>query len=164
MRRRRPRDAEEFEEFFRTVEPRLNRALVATYGSDIGREATIDALAWAWEHWSEVQGLANPGGYLYRVGQSRAKRAMRPGRSASIQLVPESRDASGGWYEPGLHDGLTSLTDRQRVCVVLCRGFQWTHAEVADLLEVSPSTVQNHVERATQHLKSVLGVEPNAKY
>lgn len=33
--------------FVRDVEPRLNRALVAAYGIDVGREAARDALAYA---------------------------------------------------------------------------------------------------------------------
>jgi len=42
----------EFELFALDVEPRLRRALVAAYGSDRGREAAAEALAYAWEHWT----------------------------------------------------------------------------------------------------------------
>jgi hypothetical protein len=75
-----------FEVFYDLAEPRLRRALVAAYGTERGREATCEALAWAWEHWNDVRGMANPVGYLYRVGQSRTRpRRHRPvfrGRSA----------------------------------------------------------------------------------
>jgi DNA-directed RNA polymerase specialized sigma24 family protein len=40
---------------------------------------------------------------------------------------------------------------------VLCHGFAWTHREVAELLGVSPSTVQNHVERGLDKLRACLG-------
>jgi hypothetical protein len=61
-----------FERFVVRVEPRLRRALVATYGAQLGREATIGALSYAWEHHSMLAGLANPVGYLDRVGQKSA--------------------------------------------------------------------------------------------
>ena len=62
-----------FEQFFATAEPRLRRALVATYGGERGREASAEALAWAWEHWPKVQAMEHPLGYLYRVAQSRSR-------------------------------------------------------------------------------------------
>ena len=46
--------SEEFESFVATVEPPLRRALVATYGFDLGREAAANALGWAWEHWERL--------------------------------------------------------------------------------------------------------------
>jgi DNA-directed RNA polymerase specialized sigma24 family protein len=50
----------EFEKFVRDVEPRLRRALVARYGPDRGREATVDALAWAWEHRTQLETVSSP--------------------------------------------------------------------------------------------------------
>jgi hypothetical protein len=60
-----------FSVFLGEVEPRLRQALVATYGPVDGREATVDALSWAWEHWDRLGDVANPAGYLFRVGQRR---------------------------------------------------------------------------------------------
>ena len=45
---------EVFTEFVRAVEPRLRIALMARYGPERGREATAEALAYAWEHWERV--------------------------------------------------------------------------------------------------------------
>lgn len=59
-----------FTEFVELTEPRLRRALVASYGPAVGREAAVDALSWAWEHWERIDGMQNPVGYLYRVGQT----------------------------------------------------------------------------------------------
>lgn len=66
-----------FEALVAATELPLRRALVAAYGEELGREATADALAWAWEHLDVVEGLDNPGGYLWRVGQTAARRARR---------------------------------------------------------------------------------------
>ncbi|MEY2570916.1 MAG: hypothetical protein QOE63_1266, partial [Acidimicrobiaceae bacterium] len=70
-------DADAFRAFVGGVEPSLRRALMAAYGAELGREAVADALAWAWQHWEQVQAMANPGGYLWRVGQTSVRRLTR---------------------------------------------------------------------------------------
>ena len=60
---------EAFESFFARVEPRLRQSLCAAVGSQAGREAAVDALAHAWEHWGRVRAMENPAGYLYVVGR-----------------------------------------------------------------------------------------------
>lgn len=154
-----------FDRFLAEHEPTLRRALTAAYGRDAGRDATVEALAWAWTNWAKVQTFDNPVGYLFRVGQSKAKAA----RTASLRLVPvgdlgdvgetdRAGDSRLPWVEPDLDAALDGLTDQQRVAVVLCHGFEWTHREVADLLDLSPSTIQNHVERGLAKLRRALEV------
>ncbi len=63
----------EFVAFVTDVEPRLRRALIATWGPDLGRDATAEALVYAWRHWGRVKALENPAGYLYRVGRNSVK-------------------------------------------------------------------------------------------
>lgn len=146
-----------FASFMVSVEPTLRRALVASYGAEVGREATLDALTWAWRNWSRVQGMENPRGFLFRVGQSAARRALFKQR-----LVMPTRDpveqawTKELWFEPGLGPALARLTRNQRAAVVLCHGFEWTHREVGDLLGLSTSSVQNHVERGLSKLQAEL--------
>ena len=54
----------------------------ANSGIETGPDVAADAFAWAWEYWDEVRAMANPVGYLYRVGQSAARRHRRWGRVA----------------------------------------------------------------------------------
>lgn len=146
---------EDFGAFFREHEPRLRRALVAAYGPEVGREAAADALAYAWERWSRIGAMANPAGYLYRVGQSRARKFRRrpwPRAAASeVDFPPE--------IDPGLRDSLLRLSTRQRVAVVLVHGFDWPPDAVAALLGISPTTVRTHVDRALTSLRGDLEVE-----
>jgi hypothetical protein len=60
------------------VEPRLRRALVASLGSERGREALVEALGWAWEHRGSLADLGQPVSFLYRVGQSRTRERRMP--------------------------------------------------------------------------------------
>jgi DNA-directed RNA polymerase specialized sigma24 family protein len=138
-----------FREFVLDAEVRLRRALVSTYGPDRGREATCEALAYAWEHWETVRELANPVGYLYRVGQSRTRQRRRPvlfDRPVDWEPV----------VEPALAGAVSALPERQRVAVILVHGAGWTLAEVGDLLSVRPSTVQRHVDRALAKLRRAI--------
>jgi DNA-directed RNA polymerase specialized sigma24 family protein len=144
------RDREDgFRVFVTDVEPRLRRALTAAYGYERGREATAEALAYAWENWQRVAGLANPAGYLYRVGQSRTRGNKRP-------VVFGTTMSDDPVVEPQLAAAVAHLSERQRVCVYLAFGFGWTRSEVADLLGVSEDTVQKHVQRGLDRLRKVI--------
>ena len=60
--------------------------------------------------------------------------------------------------EPALAESLSRLPERQRTVVVLLHCFEWSMSEVAALLGVSKSTVQNHAERGMARLRRRLGV------
>ena len=146
-----------FTDFVSVTQDRLRYALVAAYGPERGLEAAADALAYAWENWDRIREMENPGGYIYRVGQNVAIRRRRS-RSVGFPVVP----AHLPWIEPGLPGALEELTERQRVVVVLVHGFGYRHREVAELLEVSKSSVQRHLERGLNKLRSSLGVDDHA--
>lgn len=145
---------DDFSTFFTEAEPRLRRAFVARYGSDRGREAAAEALAYAWEHWPRVRAMERPMGYLFRVGQSRTRRWNRPLRAP----FATADAAEMPWVEPGLPRALNTLSPRQRVAVVLVCGFGWQLHEVAELLGLKTTTVQNHVERGLAKLRVDLEV------
>ena len=66
--------AETFSAFVVEHEARLRHALTARYGSEVGKEAAADALAYGWEHWQRVSAMENPVGYLFTVGRDRGRR------------------------------------------------------------------------------------------
>jgi RNA polymerase sigma-70 factor (ECF subfamily) len=151
---------ETFEGFVAAAEPRLRHALVAAVGRDLGREAAAEALAYGWEHWDAVQAMENPVGYLYRVGRSRV-RVRR--RRISFDPVPMHEAPVPGParipdVEPGLPDALARLSERQRVCVFLVHGMDWTRREVAELLAISVTSVGSHLDRGLDKLRDRLGV------
>ena len=142
-----------FTEFAREVEPRLRRALVAGYGTQKGREAAADALVYAWRKWDKVELLDNPAGYLYRVGQRYAKK-----RRSQAPLFTLPAPTSEPWIEPELPNALARLSTRQRAAVLLHHSFEWTYAEIGELLGLSLSTVRNHCDRGMKKLQSALEV------
>lgn len=140
-----------FEEFAEVAAPRLRHALVSAYGLDVGVDAAAEAMAYGFEHWDEVSRTSNPAGYLYRVGQTAARRLRRQPPSLPRPEPTELPD-----LEPGLLPALEDLTETQRVVVVLVVGLQWRQSEVAELLDISHSSVRTHLERAMTHLRESL--------
>ncbi len=137
------------------VEPRVRRALTASFGPQVAVEATAEAMSIVWEKWDEVRRSDNPAGYLYGVGRNRARRLSRT-RRPDFYEVPEGRLPH---VEPGLPSALASLPERQRVTVALVHGYGWTLSEVAELLGIAKTSVQNHAERGLARLRNALGVE-----
>jgi RNA polymerase sigma factor (sigma-70 family) len=143
--------ADGFDAFFAEAETPLRRALVATYGPTIGRGAAVDALSWAWEHWDHLRHMDNPIGYLYRVGQTAATRAMRP-----LRVVPtgDSRAAESTVGERSdLETALAALSEQQRTVVVMVHGYGISQRETADILGISVSTAREHLARAMDRLR-----------
>jgi RNA polymerase sigma factor (sigma-70 family) len=95
--------------------------------------------------------MTNPAGYLYRVGQSSAQRLRRrPVRlpRADVAQLPD--------VSPELVPALEKLSEQQRVVVVLVGGLQWRQSEVAELLDLSESSVRTHLQRGLATLRSIL--------
>lgn len=135
------------------IEPRLRRALVAHYGLDVGSEVAAEAVAWGVEHAEELAAMDNPAGYLYRVGQSAARRWLR-GRAVVFPREPQWHD---GTDLPGdVFEELKRLKPGHRVAVLLVHGYGFTYQEVADLLEVTEAAVNNYVHRGLKTLRQRL--------
>jgi DNA-directed RNA polymerase specialized sigma24 family protein len=148
-------DHQEFEAFVLAVEPGLRRALFSVLGIERGREATAEALAWAWEHWRRVQGMNNPTGFLFRVGQSRIRTRLTP-------PMFERSDWHEPLVEPGLGRAFQQLSESQRVAVILIHGFGWKLKEVAELRGTTVTTIQTHLERGLAKLRAALEVQDHA--
>ena len=146
--------AGEFSEFVAVARPRLQVALGAAFGFELGEEATAEALAFAWEHWGRVAGSRNPVGYVFGVGRNIARRRVG---IRGVEL-PNVREADLPWVEPGLPAALGRLSERQREVVMLLHCFEWTLGEVSSVLGMSKGTVQIHDRRGMARLRRELGV------
>jgi DNA-directed RNA polymerase specialized sigma24 family protein len=146
---------EVFTEFVSTHERRLRESLMARFGGPDGWEAAAEAVVYGWQHWDRISQMENPVGYLYKVGLSRGRRA-RSRRRPTFDPVETSRIPD---VEPRLPEALATLSDRQRTVVVLVHCFQWTQSEVGELLGLSKTTVQNHLDRGMGRLRRFIGGE-----
>jgi RNA polymerase sigma factor (sigma-70 family) len=148
-------DVDAFRDFVKESEARLRQALSAALGTQMGRDATADALGYAWENWERIALMDNPAGYVYTVGRDRGKKLLRRHRPVFYPIDP----ARLPWIEPSLPSALEGLPDRQREVVVLLHCYEWSMSEVAELLEIAKSTVQNHAERGIESLRRAIGAE-----
>ena len=148
-----------FEAWAEVAGPRLRAGLVAAYGPEAGLDAAADAMGYAWEHWERLSTMQNPAGYVYRVGQSAARRSRRVPPVSPVPLPAEISE-----FEPGLLPALERLSESQRVCVVMVHGFGWGATEIAELLDVSVSTVRSHIARGLSSLRNSLEVNCDASH
>jgi len=157
MRRPQQIPSPDFSRFVKEAEPRLSYAFYAAYGPEVGADVTAEALAYAWENWACIQAMDNPVGYLYRVGQSKARWYHRPRVCFPVperSVIPE--------IEPKLPKALMQLSLNQRTSVVLVHGLGWTEEEVAALTGRSRSTIHTHLERGLARLRHELEVTIDA--
>jgi DNA-directed RNA polymerase specialized sigma24 family protein len=158
---RRARDSLEveagaFEQLFARAEPRLRRAFVAAYGPDLGREATANALGWAWAHRSALAEMKNPIGYLWRVGQSSVRGELQQRPYEFAGRYPDRGEERHPVWDSSLIDALRDLSPRQRAVVVLVHGYAYSLVETAAILGCRVSTVRNHSSRALRRLRKML--------
>jgi DNA-directed RNA polymerase specialized sigma24 family protein len=144
----------DFDVFVTQNRPQLLRVLNAHYGTELGPEATADALAYAWQHWDRVRVMDSPVGYLYRVGQSALRKQTLWRRR--VPIFPEVNDDSMPNVEPGLPSALALLTRPQRTAVLLVHAHGWTIAEAAAAMDISGSTLHNHLQRGLDNLRQKL--------
>ena len=146
--------ADSFTEWAVDAEPRLSQALIASFGPELGQEAAAEALSYAWEHWDRISTKDDPLAYVFVIGRNRARRRRFPRRATFFDLdrsrLPE--------IEPGLPAAVARLSEKQRIAVMLVHCFDWSLAEVAQLLGVTKPTVQKHVKRGLEKLRKRLGV------
>jgi len=144
----------EFEQFVIRTEPRLRRALTGHLAPDAVGDALAEAFAFAWEHRDRIMRMEHPTGYLFRVGQSKA-------RTRKQAFLPWSPPDAVPHVEPGLVRALAGLSPSQFQAVWLVHACGWTYLETAEALQMSASTVGSHVSRALGHLRQDLGVVAN---
>lgn len=144
----------DFDVFTATDGKRLQRALVAAYGPEDGADIYADAMLRAWSDWPSIGTMANPTGYLWRVAQSSHRRYRRWTRKPQFpsRMVLERNDLT----DRDLFLSLGSLSDSERVAVVMVHAHRATYQEVADLLEVPVTTVNNLVHRGLHRLRADL--------
>lgn len=143
----------DFEAFYAETRKPLARALAVTTGDrDLAVEAVDEAMARAYQRWSRVARLDNPGGWVYRVGLNWATSVLRR----------RSRPVPGSWRpgpvdnpapaEPAVLAALAELDVRQRAVVVCRYLLGWSDAETAAALSTPIGTVKSRLHRANRQL------------
>lgn len=141
------------------------RGLLRRLGAD---SATADDLAQdafiaGFEQVAEFRGEGTFAGWIKKIAArlylKKVKREARLIFSDTIEPAEElgGRDASGDAASRiDLDDALKALSRGERLCVSLCYGADWSHAEAAEALNIPIGTVKSHVKRGLDKLRAKL--------
>lgn len=153
-------EGREYDWYFRACFPRLTRTVYLmvrdqALAEDIAQEALYRML----KHWRTVSVYDRPEAWARRVAiriavRELQRRAARPVKEQLAHIAPVEH-----MPDPDVAAAVARLAPMQRAAVVL---FYWDDLpvrEIAEVLEVSDSTVKQHLHRARHRLAESLGEE-----
>ena len=150
--------AEPFESFFLREFPRMVAVAYAISGSRwAAEELAQEACLRAYGSWDSVSGYDKPGAWLRRVTINLANSFLR--RRVS-ELKALERYAAGGITpldshpveEESFWEEVKSLPRRQREVIVLHYVDDMSTVDIADVLDISESSVRTHLQRGREML------------
>lgn len=147
----------DFDAWYRATRPTVARALALSIGDDeLAQEATDEAMTRAYQSWSKVQNLDNPGGWVYRVGLNWAMsvfRRRRPAKRAHHVIATDMPMPA----DIAIQAALDALDVKHRSVVVCRHLLGWSEQQTAEILQIRPGTVKSRLSRATTQLRDRLG-------
>ena len=123
--------------------------------------------------WKDRQNLVNIGqfgGYIFKMAQHRALNAFRRMAKETLILAELNKsgiaaaaanaedDLSVREVRERLKCALDQLPPKQKLVYTLSRDEGWKHEEIARYLNISPSTVNNHMIAALRTIRKQLGI------
>jgi RNA polymerase sigma factor (sigma-70 family) len=154
----RKRDQDEFERVFRSA----YRAVLQTTFlvlQDRGRaeEVTQDAFLRLYERWGGAVALEHPVAWVRRVAVRDAIRRARRERVVPVVSLVETATAGERVPDIDLLRAVSTLPPKQRAAVALHYLQDLPVNQVAELMEVAPATVRQHLFKARYRLAQCLG-------
>ena len=167
--RTRAGDEEAFREMFQAYFPKLC-GFAADYidSVDQARDLVQDIFLKIWdrrENWTVRTSLRS---YLYQAVKNRALNEIRRTTSEQeaedfleyTEPTSDSRTAADTFHMEALSENIESaisqLPDRRRRAFLLHRRHGFTYKEIAQIMDISPKTVENHIGRALKSLRKQL--------
>lgn len=153
---------DEFDWWYRAAYPRVARTvLLIVHDRGRAEEVTQDAFVQLLRHWDTVGGYESPDAWVRRVAIRLAVRHVRRERMRAVREPLAAETSERPLPDPDLTRAVATLSPMQRAVVVL---YYWADEpifEIARALEVSESTVKQHLFRARTRLAALLGEEVN---
>lgn len=147
-------DEDGFVEFWQTSREPIRRALVATLGDAIlAGEAVDEAMVRAFQRWSRVETLADPAGWVFRVGYNWAtswRRKLKRRPTCPIESL--ERPVDDPTVDVDLSRALWRLPEQQRVVVVLRYYLDWPVPRINAVLGWPEGTAKSRLHRALASL------------
>ncbi len=147
-----------FEDFCRREHASIANALGwALGGHDLGTEAADEAFARAYERWSDVSEMANPTGWVYRVGLNWGRRRIwRRRKERELISTFDLDHHTDAYLDHDLARALQSLPVKFRAVVVLRYLLGYSERATAESLGISTGTAKSRMSRALVRLRNQL--------
>lgn len=131
------------------------------------RDITQDTFLRLWSAREELEEVDSLPAYVFRIARNRVynrQRDERARRDRRARAGVEAGAGVGGTARPDesldardlrdlLESWIDDLPDRQREALVLSRRDELSHAEIGDVMGISPHTVNNHIVSGLEKLR-----------
>lgn len=162
-------DRDAFEQLFRRLSPRIFRFVRGMVDGDaLAYDITQDTFAKLWTARKDLGDIDALAGYVFQMARHRVYNTLRDERTrrSNEELLehgdlgtppPAPDDALHAEQLRALLDGwIADLPPRQREALTLRRIDGLNHDAIADIMNISPHTVNNHIVRALERLRERL--------
>jgi RNA polymerase sigma-70 factor (ECF subfamily) len=149
---------DDFEIWYATARPRL---LLAVRGLGVtpeeAQEVADEALALAFERWTEVSAMDNPTGWAYGAAKNRLNNQIRRSLLAAkfAQLRRNETDSFDDAFVE-FRSILAGLTTRQRRLVIMRHVLEMTEPEIAAELGIARGTVSSRLRKAHEQIRRTM--------
>jgi RNA polymerase sigma-70 factor (sigma-E family) len=115
-------------------------------------------------HWSRLRDPDKALAYLRQAVVNRSRSALRHdvvverhARTSDRREGTVEGPSVGGARRDAVRAALLQLSERQREVLVLRHYLDWSEAQIADALDISPGSVKAHAHRGSAALRALLG-------
>ena len=145
-----------FDEFFRDQQQRLLQLCwMSTLDRGAAADATQEAFTRAYVRWDTIVD-GNPGAWIRSVALNLCRDRWRKEGHLTDRALPEL-SAADSYAHTDLLSALEMLSGRQREVVVLRYWADLKLSDCADAMEISTSSARQHLSRAHDRLREVVG-------
>jgi RNA polymerase sigma-70 factor (sigma-E family) len=123
-----------------------------------------DAFVAMHAHWSRLRDPDKALAYLRQAVVNGSRSALRHrvvvekhARASAAGEATEDGPSIGGARRDAVRVALLQLSERQREVLVLRHYLDWSEAQIADALDISPGSVKAHAHRGSAALRELLG-------
>ncbi|MEM1043718.1 MAG: RNA polymerase sigma-70 factor [Bacteroidota bacterium] len=166
-------DERAFEELFRATHgPLVRYATTFTHDRTVAGDLVQDVYVRVWERRTTLDPNRSLKALLYRMTRNLALNRMRDRQNrrdllmdyAPALYADPDPDVQVEGHEFGLRleAWIAALPERQREALRLSRFEGMSHEQIADVMDISPRTVNNHLVKALKHLRDrTIAYEPS---
>ncbi len=144
-----------FEDFYRARWPEIYRTLaVVLRDPDLAQEATDEAMTRAYQRWRSVRRYRNPSGWVYRVALNWARSRLRKATRVSHGVADRTGMVDVPTPDPELDRAVAALPLHHREVIVFRYLYDYSQAQVAEMLDIPEGTVKSRLNRALETLRN----------